>query len=78
MASQYGMVDLMKRSYRTMQCAVDAGLRHAKSTGQSCYVGMLPDCKFHLSDENPAGDWRWDVHLECLPNGKTNRKGARR
>jgi hypothetical protein len=78
MADKYGMVETMTRTYRTMQCAVDAGLRHAKSTGNPCYVGMLLNCKFYIADESPERDWRWETYLECLPNGKTNLKGARR
>jgi hypothetical protein len=68
MANEYGMVDLMTRTYRNYNAAVAAGQRRAKSTGNPCYVGMLLNCKFYLADESPERDWRWESYTLCTPN----------
>jgi hypothetical protein len=72
MEGKYGMVHTMTRTYRNYMAAVAAGVRRAKSTKQPAYIGMLLDLKFHVTDENPRGDWRWHGCTVCLPNGTSH------
>ncbi|HEY8311677.1 MAG TPA: hypothetical protein VIG47_14030 [Gemmatimonadaceae bacterium] len=68
---KHGLVVTMTRTYRDYKAAVRAGLRRAHSTGTLAFVGMQMDCKFHISDDEPETDFRYDSWTVCSPTGRT-------